>query len=664
MAPATADSEQSPETTGVARAQPPVVIVGAGPVGVRALREVRRSRPELPVVLYGDERHDPYNRVQLSGLLSGTHKLHELALASDLLAEEDAASEFRRCRVTSIDPASRSVTDARGQQQVYSSLILATGSRPFVPDIAGIQLPGVYTFRDMADAEKLAARRVQSKHTVVLGAGLLGIEAAHGMCRHHTRVTLVDHNPHPMYRQLDANAGAILAGQIEALGIELMLGTSIRMLLGTGRVEGVVLRDGTEIPCDTVIVATGIRPNIDLAAPAGLAYGRGITVNAQMQTSDPHIYAVGECCELGGEVFGLVAPGLEQAGIAVRNINRGDTPASYRQRQLATSLKVAGLPVFSMGVAEPPLSMQNVSWRDGDSYRRLSLVAGHIVGINAIGDWPQLSALRELARKRKWISPWQLWRFRRSGELLAEDSNEDIAQWPAQAIVCSCNAVSAGDLRGAICEGAVTPAALTARTLAGSGCGSCKPLLQQLLGSNAPVEAGKGWRTLAGLTTPALVVALIALVLSLPYPQSVQVDWDWGELWRNSLFKQVSGFTILGLSAVSVLFSLRKRLSWLRKLGDFAWWRIAHVLLTVLALAALAVHTGFRMGSQLNFVLCLTFVALLIAGGVLGASIAFEHRLQPAQARRLRSAGLWSHVLLSWPLPALLAAHILKTYYF
>ncbi len=641
-----------------------MVIVGAGPVGVRALREVRRSRPEQPVVLFGDERHDPYNRVQLSGLLSGEHKLHELALAADLLAAEDPLTEFRRCRVTAIDPAGHTVTDARGQTLSYSKLVLATGSRPFVPSTPGLTLPGVYTFRDMADAEKLAARRVQSKHTVVLGAGLLGIEAAHGMRRHHTRVTLVDHNPHPMFRQLDPAAGALLAEQIEAAGIELQLGTSVRMVVGTGKVEGVVLRDGTEIPCDTVIVATGIRPRVDLAVDSGLAYGRGITVDAHMRTSDPDIFAVGECCELAGEVFGLVAPGLEQAGIAARNLLRDNQGSSYQNRQLATSLKVAGLPVFSMGVADPPLSMQTLTWREGKLYRRLSLVAGHIVSINAIGDWPQLSALRELARKRKWISPWQLWRFRKTGDLLADEAGNDVAQWPASAIVCSCNAVSAGDLRAAVCAGATSAGALTSRTLAGSGCGSCKPLLQQLLGSSAPVEAGKGWRVLGALGVPALALALVALLFSLPYPDTVQLHWDWSQLWRNDLFKQVSGFTILGLSAVSVIFSLRKRLSWLRKLGDFAWWRIAHVLLTALALVALALHTGFRMGSQLNFALCLTFVALLVAGGVLAAGIAFEHRLQPARARQLRSVGLWSHVLLSWPLPALLTAHILKTYYF
>ncbi|TGD71767.1 NAD(P)/FAD-dependent oxidoreductase [Mangrovimicrobium sediminis] len=663
---AQAADSATPATANAARAQAPVVIVGAGPVGVRALREVRRQRPEQPVILYGEERHDPYNRVQLSGLLSGQHKVHELALAADVLAQEDPLTEFRRCRVTAIEREAQQVRDARGDCQPYSRLILATGSRPFVPALVGDTLAGVYTFRDMADAEKLAARRVQSKHTLVLGAGLLGVEAAHGMRRHNTRVTLIDHNPHPMSRQLDATAGGILAERLRERGVELLLGTSVRQVLGTSRVEGVILRDGTEIPCDTLVVATGIRPNMDLAIDAGLAFGRGITVNPQMQTSDPAIYAVGECCELNGEVFGLVAPGYEQAAIAARNLALTDTAdaASYRSTQLATSLKVVGLPVFASGVAEPSPAMQTVSWRAGDDYRRLTLVGGRIVGVNAIGDWTQLPALRELLRQRKWISPWQLWRFRRSGDLLADTATDDVASWPAPTVVCSCNAVSVGELREAVCAGATTTAALTARTQAGSGCGSCKPLLQQLLGDSGPLAPGKGWRALATFTVPALVIAALALLLSAPYPQSVQLDWDWGELWRDGLLKQISGFTIVGLSALSVLVSLRKRLRWLRKLGDFAWWRLAHVVLTVLALAALGAHTGFRLGSQLNFALGLTFIALLLAGGVLGVSIAFEHRLAPAQARRLRRAGLWSHVLLSWPLPALLAAHVLKTYYF
>lgn len=641
----------------------PVVIVGAGPVGVRALRELRRELPDTPIVLFGDEQYHPYNRVQLSGLLAGQHQVKDIALAADLLEVDCPYTHFRTARISAIDTLAKVVTDAQGNRQVYSKLIIATGSRPFIPAFITRDMQGVYTFRDMADAEKLAARRVQSKHTVVLGAGLLGIEAARAMQRHHTKVTLVDHNPHPMFRQLDPLAGGILAEQLLDSGIELQLGTSIRMVMGTNKVEGIVLRDGTGIACDTLVTATGINPNRDLAVQAGLAYGRGITVNDQMQTSIKDIYAIGECCELAGEVFGLVAPGFEQAGIVARNIANGSNNESYQRTILATSLKVAGLSVFSMGDADPPSSMRTVTWREGDTYRRLTFFAGCLVSINAIGDWPELPALRDLANKRKWIAPWRLWHFQRTGMLFADDISADVVAWPASSVVCNCNAVSKGEIQGAIGAGASNLEAVACRTQAGAGCGSCKPLLQELLGGSATREAVKGAVTLRSLSIPVLVVALLGMLFSVGYPSSVQVGWNWGDLWRVELNKQISGFTILGLCVASLVFSLRKRVARIQ-LGNFDWWRVAHIALTVLAFVALGLHTGFRMGSQLNFALSLTFFALLVAGTLLAISIAYEHRLAPAQARRLRSLGMWSHIMLSWPLPALLGAHVLKTYYF
>lgn len=641
----------------------PVVIVGAGPVGVRALRELRRELPDTPVVLFGDEQYHPYNRVQLSGLLAGQHRINEIALAADLLEVDCPYTQFLAARISAIDTFAKVVIDTQGNRQVYSKLIIATGSRPFVPGFISRDMQGVYTFRDLADAEKLAARRVQSQHTVVLGAGLLGIEAARAMQRHHTKVTLVDHNPHPMFRQLDPAAGSILADQLLESGIELRLGTSIRMVMGTNKVEGIVLRDGTRIACDTLITATGINPNRDLAEQAGLAYGRGITVNDQMQTSLKDIYAIGECCELAGEVFGLVAPGFEQAGIVARNIANGDNQETYQRNILASSLKVAGLTVFSMGDADPPSGMRSETWREGDTYRRLTFSAGQLVSINAIGDWPELPALRDLANNRKWIAPWRLWHFKRTGMLFADDASADVIAWPVSTVVCNCNAVSKGEIQGAIGAGASNLEAITCRTQAGAGCGSCKPLLQELLGSTAAREPVQGAVTLRSLSFPVLVMGLLGLVFSFGYPSSVQVDWNWGDLWRVELNKQISGFTILGLCVASLAFSLRKRVARIQ-LGHFDWWRIGHIALTALAFVALGLHTGFRMGSQLNFVLSLTFFALLLAGALLAIGIAYEHKLAPGRARRLRSLGTWSHIMLSWPLPALLGAHVLKTYYF
>jgi len=663
MQPATAAQIVSPQAARLPASTDPVVIVGAGPVGMRALGLLRRLAPERPCVIFGDEPHEPYNRIQLSGLLAGSCRVEDLSLAAELAGGgELPPGVFTRTRVVSIDRDNRAVVDASGARTSYSALVLATGSRPFVPALAGVQLDGVYTFRNMADAERLAARRVQSKHTVVLGAGLLGVEAARAMQRHNTRVTLVDHNPHPMYRQLDAVAGRLLADELDGRGIKLSLGTSLRMIVGTRSVEGVVLRDGSRIPCDTVILSTGIQPNLDLARGAGLAFGRGITVNGSMQTTDPAIYAVGECCEFENQVYGIVAPGFQQAAIAVRTL-LGDSTSTFRKPQLATSLKVAGLSVFSLGDPQPHSGARSFTYASGGIYRRITLVGGRIEGINAIGDWQELPLLRDLAEQRRWVSPLQLWRFRQSGDVCAAAGAGVVTRWPDSAVVCNCNSVCVGDLRAAIEVGAATSAALTARTRAGSTCGSCRPLLQELLGDAAPREKETGSGALVVASLAAGLLALGAFAFSLDYPASVQLDWRWDELWRDRTFKQVSGFTLLGLVAASLLFSLRKRVRRF-SVGEFAWWRLSHIVLTVSALGALAVHTGFRLGSNLNLALMVTFVGLALVGAVLGAGIALEHRLRPALARRLRAAGLWGHLLVAWPLPALLGVHILKTYYF
>ena len=640
----------------------PVVIVGAGPVGVRTLRELRAAAPPLPLVLYGDERYEPYNRVKLSGLLAGQHSVTDISLAAELPHRSDRLTRFERCRVRRIDRAAATVEDECGRVQPYRKLVLATGSRPNVPAFARSGMKGVYTFRDLRDAEALAARRTASQHTLVLGAGLLGIEAARAMQRHNTRVSLVDHNPHPMFRQLDEQAGALLAAQIRARGIELLPGNSVRMLLGTGQLEGVVLRNGSEIPCDTLVLATGIRPNLDLALQAGLAIGRGVTVDAQMRSSDPDIYAVGECCEFDNEVFGIVAPGYEQAAIAVRNILDADT-AAYRRPQLVTSLKVAGLSVFSLGEPQLPASHRTYSFRADGVYRRISLVGGHIDSVNAIGDWPELPALREYCNNRRWVSPLQLWRFRKRGQLFADSGAVDVQALPAAAIVCNCNAVSCGDIRGAVDAGARDLQALSQRTQAGTGCGSCQAVLAGFLDTPAANSQAPGLRTLKMVTLGALALSLLALGASVAYPDSVQLSWRWDRLWRDGTLKQISGYSILGLCVLSLPLALRKRLRFVR-LGDFAWWRIAHVVLTAAALLALGVHTGFRLGDNLNLVLMASFLGLACAGVLLSASVAWEGRMPFGRAQSLRRIGLWSHVLLSWPLPALLAAHVLKSYYF
>ena len=279
--------------------QQPIVIVGNGPVGMRAAKELLERVPEHPVVIYGDEQYEPYNRVRLSSWLAG--EVDWEGLAQPLDPPFGAKIEERiGYRIATIEPRRRRVIDASGRAQNYSKLILATGSTPFVPNIPGVDLDGIFTFRDLDDTNRLLARRARSHHTVVVGGGLLGLEAARGMQRANTRVTVIEHADRLLGNQLDEEASRLLQAEVKALGIDIIIGDGIADIGGRERVERIRLRSGTALDCDTLVIAAGIRPNIALAKSARLAFGRGIQVDDNMRTSDPDIYAVGECAEHRG----------------------------------------------------------------------------------------------------------------------------------------------------------------------------------------------------------------------------------------------------------------------------------------------------------------------------------------------------------------------------
>ena len=245
----------------------------------------------------------------------------------------------------------------------------------------------------------------------------------------------------------------------------------------------------------------------------------------------------------------------------------------------------------------------------------------------------------------------------------AEDS-VGVGHWPASATVCQCTGVTRGELSAAIAEGATEPAQLAKITGASTVCGSCTPLVANLLGHAATEPAPLG-RTLLIAGLLAFIAALAILLLpALPYADSVQVAWRWDELWRDSLSKQISGFTILGVALVSLLISLRKRIPRLHRLGGYPFWRATHTLLGLLALGAILVHTGFRLGNGLNFLLMLSFASMVVLGAASSALVSLEHRLAIGLGAKLRRQSIWLHILLFWPLPALLGWHVFKTYWF
>ena len=336
--------------SGVAQARERLVVIGNGMAGMRTVEELLSRAPDrYDITVIGAEPHPNYNRILLSSVLagdkSGRRDRHQPAPAGTrsatirLIAGEPA---------TAIDPAARTVTLARRRGGRYDKLLLATGSKPLAPPIPGLGLPGVRAFRDIADVEAMIAAAETHRRAVVIGGGLLGLEAAWGLKRRGMSVAVVHLMPTLMERQLDTAAGELLRRDLDARGIAFFTNGQTEEILGTDRAEGVVLADGREIPADLVVLAIGIRPNIDLARAAGLDVNRGILVGDDMRTSAPDIYAVGECIEHNGAVFGLVAPIWEQARVCGARL-AGDDEAVYVPPPVFTSLKITGVDVFSAG---------------------------------------------------------------------------------------------------------------------------------------------------------------------------------------------------------------------------------------------------------------------------------------------------------------------------
>jgi nitrite reductase (NADH) large subunit len=644
----------------------PIVVVGAGPVGVRVVNELCRRDPDCRIVIYGAERWSPYNRVRLSSALAGETRWGELT-ADMQIPVSPWVIERLGCAVVAIDRERRRVRDAEGREQAYRFLVLATGSTPQLPNLPGIDLAGVFVFRDMDDAARLAARRARTRRTVVLGGGLLGIEAARAMQRYNTEVVLIEHNRRLMPRQLDAAASRLLAEQAESLGIEVLLGDGPARILGEERVAGVQLRSGRVVACDTVVVAAGIRPNTQLALQAKLSIGRGIRVDDRMFTSDPCILAVGECAEHRGQVYGLVAPGLEQAAVAAHRLTGGES--RYAGSIAATRLKVLHYPVFCAGetAAEqcPDLAREYVYSASSENiYRKIVVRRGRMIGALALGNWEAIPRIQESVVRQRRIRPWQLSRFRRTGELWPDQSARRVADWPAAMVVCNCTGVTRGRLSAVISGGCSTVQELAANTGASTVCGSCRPMLLQLLGDRESRQPIAGAGRLLGFSLMAATVACaIAFLPGLPYPDTVMLRLRWDLMWRDPIARQASGYVLLALALMLGSLGLRKRIARFT-FGDYGAWRILHTAAGVAVLLGFLVHSGGRMGAQLNLLLASSFLGASLSGAVYAALASTEHRIDPLRARRLKSAALRVHIGCLWPLPVLLVFHIVQGYLF
>ena len=397
----------------------PIVVIGTGPVGINLLHRLFEQAPQAKYVIYGNEPWEPYQRNQLTTFLAGNVDWNGLVENLKLPVSGNIIQRYN-CSIVEINRDEKYVRDVTGHIQPYAKLIIATGSRPHIPHIRGIHLQGVYNFRNLSDVQQLIARRVRSRRTIILGGGVLGLEAARAMSREHTQVFIVDHAHWLMSSQLDEAAAETLKEHILSLNIRIFLKSSVKEILGKDTVTGVILRNGIQINCDTIVIAAGIRPNTEVARKAGLRIGRGIHVNDNMQTSDENIYAIGECAEHRGIVYGLISPGHEQAKVAANCVLGRET--YYQGSISATRLNVIGIDVFSMGHVndlEPgSLFSHRVYYAPSKGiYRKIIVKRGRLVGTIAIGTWKQVDRIKQGVLSKRFLWPLQLKRFESGGDI-------------------------------------------------------------------------------------------------------------------------------------------------------------------------------------------------------------------------------------------------------
>jgi len=347
-----------------------------------------RDRERFDIEVIGAEPHPNYNRILLSSVLAGEKEIDEIVLHSHEWYERNHIKLAVGEAVVKLDAGAKTVITASGRATSYDTLVLATGSRPVVPPVSGLELPGVCAFRNIADLELMREASRHGGRAIVVGGGLLGLEAAFGLMRRGMTVTVLHLMQSLMERQLDEAAGLLLQRDLERSGITVLTKAQTEAIVGDNRVKAVQLADGRELAADLVVFAVGVRANIDLARAAGLDVNRGIIVDDFMATSEPGIFAVGECIEHHGQTFGLVGPLWEQARICAVALC-GDIPEPYVAPIPHTSLKVTGVDVFSAGVLEArDDGDEEITLRDGGSgqYKKLVVRNGRLAGAILYGE--------------------------------------------------------------------------------------------------------------------------------------------------------------------------------------------------------------------------------------------------------------------------------------
>ncbi len=463
-----------------------LVVIGNGMAGMRTVEELLKIDDGLfNIAVCGSEPYGNYNRIMLSPLLAGEKELDEIMINTREWYDANGITLHAGDPVTGIDRLRRMVQTESGQELPYDRLLIATGSTPFIIPVPGNDLEGVISFRDVEDVNGMLAAAEQHSQAVVIGGGLLGLEAANGLMKQGMDVTVVHLVDTLMERQLDAPAGGMLQQSLAERGMKFRMGAQTEAVLGDERVTGVRLADGEALDADLVVMAAGIRPNAELAQSAGLYCETGIVVNDTMQTYDPRIYSVGECVQHRDTTYGLVAPLWDQAKVCATHLAEIGT-GRYQGSMTSTKLKVTGIDLFSAGEFTGDTETEDLVFQDPHRgiYKRLVLKNDRVTGVVLYGDTGDGNWYFQLMKDATDISEMRdrLLFGRAYAEGGAAGGGDGVALMADDEQVCDCNGVCKGDIVNAINEhGLKSAGAVTKQTKAGASCGSCKDLVTQLV---------------------------------------------------------------------------------------------------------------------------------------------------------------------------------------
>jgi nitrite reductase (NADH) large subunit len=495
-----------------ATARQRLVVVGNGMAGCRAVEEILARDPDrYAITIFGAEPRVNYNRIMLSPVLAGEKSFDDIVINDAAWYADNGITLVSGDPVISIDRAGQTVTSASGRVEAYDRLLLATGSDPFIIPVPGKDLAGVVTFRDLDDVDKMLAAAEAGKANgggaaVVIGGGLLGLEAAHGLCLRGMATTVIHLMPTLMERQLDEAAGWLLKAELERRGQTILTGADTAEILGEdGKVTGVRLKDGREIPASIVVMAVGIRPATALAREAGLVVERGIVVDDHMVTSDPAVLAVGECVQHRGACYGLVAPLWDMCRSLAAGLTDEQNP--YAGSVTSTKLKVSGIDLFSAGDFSGGADCEDIVMRDAARgiYKRVVVKGNRLIGAVLYGDTADGSWYFDLLKREEDISDIREalifgQAFAQGGGAQA-DPNAAVAALSNDAEICGCNGVTKGKVVATIQSGACSLDAVRSQCKASASCGSCTGLVESLLALTLGENVQSGPKTMCKCTS-------------------------------------------------------------------------------------------------------------------------------------------------------------------